>query len=569
MKPNTKQWQQLVDHHEAVGTAYAAEQAERAALARRIVRLAQHALDLRRESLRLWKALPNVEPFFQSTKQVRLLFGSNQSAKTHHGLVEIARAVTGQDPYDKYPKTGGRAIIVGFDGDHLADPIYTKLFRPGEFKLIRDEHTQAWRPVRPDPNNPRQLDPYDVANREHWVDAPPIIPERLIADQAWDRANKLIPRLTTLTTGWTILWRSSKGRPPRGRQIHLVYLDEDIQHTNAWVNELIPRLVKHGGSLIWAATHQEGGPELYEMTEKADAGSEHIDAFRLRIIDNPFISDEQREFFLNTLTTEEDVMVRYHGESAVVGRKLYRDYSPNGIHGCEPFPFPITTWCRYVFLDPGAQRCAALIVAVDPEERHCWVIDGIDIRQGDATRMAAEIKSRENGVRYEAIIIDQQAGKQTPMGHDARDRTAPYYWRALAAAGVIPRVQGPIAGFFPSCNDVHAREEALKAWLQIRGTGPFAGTPVLQVVRGAIPELDRQISLAQYVTHKRRLDKTEDLLDCLEYAAAYNPTFQRPDPVRVPSVPHSRSVEQRFADKQRHERTRRQSQRFSAAMEVG
>lgn len=542
---------------------------DRAAMARQALRVAHRVLELRHEALRLWRPLPHAEPFFASRKQVRLLFGSNQSAKSHHGLVELARAVTGQDPYKKYPEKDGRAIIVGFDGDHLADPVYTKLFNPGEFKLIPDERTGALRAVRPDPKNLQRLDPYDEAYREKWIDAPPLIPPRFVAEQAWDRANKQIPRLTTLTTGWMILWRSSKGRPPRGRQIHLVYLDEDLQNTNAWVNELIPRLVKHGGQMIWAATHQEGGPELYEMTEKATVGSPYIDAFQLRIVDNPFISDEQRDFFRNTLTSEEDVMVRYHGESAVVGRKLYRDYSPNGAHGCEPFPFPTTTWCRYLFIDPGTQRCAALIIGVDPEERHRWVIDAVDIRQGDAARMAAEIKALEGGARFEAIIIDQQAGMQTPMGHNARDRTAPYYWRALEAAGVVPRVQGPIAGFFPSCKDVHAREEALKSWLQIRGSGPFAGTPVLQVVRGAVPELDRQISLAQYITPKRRLEQTEDLLDCLEYAAAFNPTYHVPEPVRACPVSSDVSVVDRFQEKRRHQRIRRRSQQYGSAMEVG
>jgi len=494
---------------------------------------------------------------------------SHNSAKTFHGLLELARAVTGQDPYNKYPKKNGRAIIVGYDGDHLADPVYHKLFNPGEFKLIPDEQTGQLRAVRPNPNNPRQIDLYDDSYREKWVDAPPLIPPRFVAEQAWDRPNKRIPRLTTLTTGWTILWRSSNGRPPRGRQLHLVYLDEDLKHTDAWVNELIPRLIRHGGKMIWAATHQEGGPELYELTEKANAGSIYIDAFQLRIVDNPFISEEQRDFFLNTLTTEQDVMVRYYGESAVVGRKIYRDYSPNGSHGCEPFPFPMTTWCRYLFIDPGAVRSAALIIGVDPKERHRWVIDGVDIRQGDATRLAAEIKARQGGAHFEAIIIDQQAGKQTPMGHEARDRTAPYYWRALESAGVVPRVQGPIAGFFPSCNDVHAREEALKGWMQIRGTGPFAGTPILQVVRGALPELDRQISLAQYITPERRLKQPQDLLDCLEYAAAFNPTFHPPEPIRIRTPPPCRSVADRFHAKRQHDHARRQSRRFGAAMEVG
>ncbi|GAG42600.1 unnamed protein product, partial [marine sediment metagenome] len=80
-----------------------------ATLAQQIVRVGRQVLAFRTEALRMLRPLPHVEEFFSCEKQIRLLFGSNQSAKTFHGLAEVARAVTGQDPFGKYPKNNGRA----------------------------------------------------------------------------------------------------------------------------------------------------------------------------------------------------------------------------------------------------------------------------------------------------------------------------------------------------------------------------------------------------------------------------------------------------------------------------
>lgn len=510
----------------------------KAVLAQEAARLAKKLERLSTEALRLARPLPHVESFHESRKQVRILSGSNQSSKTFHEELEIGRALAGCDPWGKYPKTNGRAIFVGYDSDHLANPLYLKLFEQGEFKIIRDEQTRKWRAVRPDPKNPRQLDPYDKAYEEQWKDAPPLIPPRMVANVAWEVASKKIPRYITLTNGWKTLWRSSNSRPPRGQQVHLVALDEDLRNTNGWVNEMIPRLVKHGGRLIWAATAQEGGPELDELMRKAEQGSQHIGFWRLLLEDNPFISGEQREFMLEGLTTEEDIAVRYYGETLFSQRRVYRDYSPNGMHGCEPFPIPMHKWARYVVLDPGRQHCGTIFLAVDPDERHVWVYDAIDLRHSNAERWAHEVRIRQHGMKFDAIICDQQMGKQTHIGRSQVNSVARQYWDALMAAGVQVRRMGPeprLCGFFPSANDVGAREEALLAWMSPRDTAsPFAGTPKLQVMRGMSPELDRQIRLAQADTTKhqdKRMPMQEDLLVCLEYAAAFNPNYHKPEPI--------------------------------------
>jgi hypothetical protein len=570
--------QAMASRPEEVSRPEPSRDTQRAVLAQEAARLARRLGKLETEAIRLARPLPHVASFHESRKQIRILSGSNQSAKTYHEVLEIGRAITGQDPYKKYPKHNGRAILVGYDGDHLSDPFYQKLFLPGEFKIIRDERTRKWRAVRPDPADPRRLDPYDLAYQEQWRDAPPFVPPRMVASVAWEVASKRIPRNITLTNGWQTLWRSSNSRPPRGRQVHLVALDEDLRNTNAWVNEMIPRLVKHAARMIWAATAQEGGPELYELCQKADAGSAHVGFHRLLIADNPFISDEQRAFFLDTLTSEEERAVRYYGENALAVRLVYRDYDPNGMHGCEPFAIPAHKWARYVVLDPGRQHCGTLFLAVDPQEKHVYVYDAMDLRNSDATRWAHEVAARQMGMKFEAVIVDQRMGKQTHVGREYLKNVARQYWEALVEAGVEPRRRGVdprLGGCFPGSDDVDAREETLLSWLQPRPIGsPFAGTPRLQVFRGMSPELDRQIRLASrdYANHKeKRAAQQEDLLVCLEYAAAFNPGFHSPEPAIRSDTAMPITIPERPAQKQAlaNRRRGRSQQAFGTRMQIG
>jgi hypothetical protein len=113
---------------------------------------------------------------------------------------------------------------------------------------------------------------------------------------------------------------------------------------------------------------------------------------------------------------------------------------------------------------------------------------------------------------------------------------AAYYFDALTEVGIVPEVMGPLHGFFLGPNNVPAREAALQGWLRIRGEGIGMGTPRLQVMRGVLPELDRQISRACYDDKNpdKRQKMRQDLLDCLEYIASHDAGYAKPLPPDVP-----------------------------------
>lgn len=510
---------------------------------------------LENEALRHATPLPYIAEFHECRRKVRILDGSNQAAKSFHAALEVARAITASDPYKKYPAKNGLAIFVGKDGDHLANPMYRKLFKEGEFKLIQDEHSKKWRSVRPDPANPMRLDPYDEAHRERWKDAPPLVPPRMVRHVSFEDTGKEVPRIIDLTTGWKTLWRSSKGDPPQGVQADLVWIDEELIHSHLWINELIPRLMTKGGLFIWSATPQQGGVELYEYRQKADAGDTDFGRFSMLIDRNPYVSDRERELFKKLLTSEEEVRVRYYGEYAMCGRRVYPTYDPQGVHGCEPFEIP-ADWARFVFVDPARQHCGTLFAAVDPAEEHLWVYDGFDLQNSDAQQWAAEVRQRQHDRRFEAMVMDSRRGTQH---HGIGRNQAEIYFDALVSVGAAPRVMGTMAGFMPGLPDVPAREEALLAMLAIRGFGPYSGTPHLQIFRGILPELDRQIAHAQTGLDGKRLkdrNHPQDLLDALEYGAAYNPHHAAPEPVsRIISRPEV-SIYKNFLLKKRPRHSR-------------
>ncbi len=515
----------------------------------RVVALARKLAALRAEGLALYQPLPAAEAFHASLKKFRTVTGSNRAGKTCCAAAESCRIWTGSDPYDKAPKRDGASWAIGLDGDHLA-LMWSICSKPGAFKVIRDEETRLWRAVRPDPNDPTRLDAYDEAYREKWKDAPPLLPPRIIkGNPAWEDKAKGIPRKVTLLNGWEILWRSSKGDSPQGDHLNWVWIDEQIENEDFYDEGKrglvgLSEQAKHMPRFVWSATPQTFNTQLLDLKERADAGAKDVDSFQLLIAANPYIPKEEKESFYNGLD-EEERDVRWHGIPAIIRQRVYQHYDPQGVHGFDPFPMDLSRYCRYVALDPGRQHCGTVFVAIDPEEKHRWLFHGFDLRNADAQAWAGEVARHEHGMKFEAFVIDQQMGKQTRPGLGSAN-TAQQYFEALLNAGITPRTMGPLNGFFPGTNDVSAREESLIRWLTIRGTGPWAGLPLLQVQRGCCPQLDKQFRNARYRNGKRDKTVTQDILESLEYISAFDPRYHPPVPSFTPGTQKKQTVQDQF-----------------------
>ena len=519
----------------ATHTTPTQSQARAAARAQWLRGAAAKLARLKMETLSLYTATEVGELFHASKARWRLADGSQRSGKTLAAAIEFARAHLACDPYKKFPKRDGRSLCIGLTQDHLAQTMFAKLFEPGGIYIIRDEMTRLWRAVRPDPNDPKVLDPYDLAYHEKWKDAPPLIPERMIVGGmngiAWEDRKKREPRVIPFVTGWRSLWRTAAGaaNPPQGDVYDFGWIDEHIDNEE-FFRQMSRGFVSRGGKGVWSACPERSNLELECLRERFEAGDERVKAFTFLIDDNPYFTDEDKKSFFDDLRTDEERAVRYFGAYRMRGRRVYAHlYDPMGEQSCEPFEIP-KNYARYAVVDPGHQYCGTALIAVDPEEKHWYIYDAWVLNAVDALMWAEELDERCDDVRLEAIIMDQQMGKQTNVG--AGKTVAAYFWEALEKVKRTPRRQGSLNGFMPGTKDIQAREQALLGSMRIRETGPFEGTCKLQIFRGQSPEMETQIKQAQYDRNGAKRMKFvghDELVQCAEYGIDFDPKYVEPE----------------------------------------
>lgn len=511
-------------------------------------RLVKEALLREMEALRLYQPLPIQREFHQCRARTRLLRGSNRSGKTLSAAVEVASAVLNRDQYGRYPARDGRCYVVGRDEKHLGEVIYRKLFRPGAFRMIRDLGTGKWRSYRP-------WESSDAARKKESKPAPPLIPHRQIQSLTWKSKGDNVPAKVTLQSGWEIDFFSSLGKPPRGSDLDLVWLDEEIVESE-WYPEMSSRLMDRGGRMIWGATPQAGTDRLYELHQKCEAGWEawqkvsfHPDLepdhreFLILLADNPHIGAKEKAD-LEADLTEAEALVRIGGQFSIEASKVYPEFNPKA-HALDYFDIP-PHWTRYAVVDPGRQVCAVLFAAVpDPEDAfpfavgedgeavmqqvgeddYLFLYDELYIQNCDAVAFADSMRQRCRDQEFEAFICDLHGARITDIGYG--QSVAQQYQAELAKRGVTSHATG--SGFLWGCDDPKARVEAVRTRLRVRK----CGFPTVMAVslHDKLPNLKWEIERYRYKrTNGIATDTPEDrgrvhLMACLGYLAAYGPKF--------------------------------------------
>jgi len=477
------------------------------------------------ESLNLYEALPSIEPFHACRAPDRILRGSNRGGKTLSTAVEVARAVTGQDPYKKYPTTDGRCFIVGKDGKHNAEVLFRKLCRPNAFRIIIDKETGKWRSWKP-------WVPGDKERELETKPAKPLIPRRMIKAISWESLKEQNPSVITLTNGWELRFFSSLGAPPQGSDIDLAWFDEEVVNTE-WYPEISARLIDRNGKFIWSATAQRGGPQLYDLYLQAEEcrnqENPRLVDFFAHIDHNHYFTDEMRDLFFSKLTDEQR-RIRIDGEFAFTGDKVYPEYSPRN-HNVEPFAID-SDWARYMVVDPGRQVCAILFAAIPPphEEEmahNIFLYDELYLRNCDEEIFGTRVREKTQGQAFQSFIIDYRGSRVRLL--DSGVTVEQRYAEALKKYGVSSIATGH--GFTWASDDVQSGIMAARALLLPTKDKP----PRLKVFDGRLPNFEYEIQRYRY--KRDRLGLTEDvvkrnnhLMDTLRYLAMYEPTYIKPKP---------------------------------------
>jgi hypothetical protein len=487
----------------------------------RIAALTHELAKRRVEALNLYEPLEVQGEFHASRAPYRLAIGSNRSGKTLMAAVEFARAVTGQDPHNKFPKGGGTAFVVGKDQGHLGRVIYAKLFRAGAFKIIRDQQTGRWRALRP-------WDAADVVREAagEAKPAPPLIPKRFVENIAWALKGENVPAVITLTNGWEINFFSSLGKPPQGSPIDLFWFDEEIVDPN-WYPEMAARLPDRRGRGMWSATPQAGTDQLYELHERAEkeratrpAGQRRIEEFRVLLADNRYMSEQAKREFREDVSDEE-ANVRIEGNYAILSYKVYPTFNV-GIHGHEPIDVP-HDWTLYAYIDPGHRTCAALFAAVPPTQDMLLVYDELYIHECNADLFAQSMKHAIGPRTIQSFVIDSKMGLHTELG--VGRTVMEQYSEALARHGVKSVSTG--SSFLFANSDRMAGVLAVQGLLRLQENGK----PRLRIIGAKCPNFLHEIK--RY--HRKRVGgsispepddrKNNHLMDCLRYLALHNPRW--------------------------------------------
>lgn len=478
------------------------------------------------EALRLFIPMPAQAAFFASKAGERLVRGGNRGGKTVVGAVECARACTGQDPHQKYPANDGRFVAVGKDLTHCGKVMWRKLIRPGAFKIIRDPETKKWRSYDPTAE-------WDQANPHLAKGSPPLIPSRYIKEIAWENKKDEIPKTVRFHNGWELNFFSSIGKPPQGWDIDVMWFDEEIDHPD-WYTEAAARLMDRNGRFYWTATPQAGTQYLFDIHTRADEQKGDpdptVEEFYLNLLTNPHISEKAVKEFTAKLN-EDEYRIRVLGDFALLGMKVYSEFSPKGPHGIAAFPIP-DEWTRYIAIDPGRQVCAILFAAVPPPQSEyagrIYIYDELYIKKCNAQIFAERLAVKMGFQEFHAAFIDHRAGRQTEMGSGITHEEQ--YSRALKEAKVSFTRTGN--KFTWASDDVRAGIEQVRLNLHLdhEGHSKFVvfkdTTPMLQW------EAERYAyrKLPSGVVTDEPLKMHDHLMDCWRYLAMARLRYVKPKP---------------------------------------
>jgi hypothetical protein len=531
------------------------------------LKIAEHArrilLELaqrRCESLHIYTPLPFQQQMHACPAQHCLILGGNRSGKTLSAAVEIARALTGQDPHDKYPRADGRCYAVGKDLAHCGAVMYRKLFRAGAFFIIRDLGTNRWRTYNPN-------DPDDVFREKEKKPAPPLIPQRFVKSVSWLDKKASIPKIIKLINGWEISFLSSEAKPPQGVDLDLIWFDEEITDPE-WLPEMQARILDRLGRILWSATPQNGTEHLLELYERAEEESHEpeptVVAFNLLLGDNTFMSAKAKKLFISNIRTEEERQVRVEGKFAINSYRVYPEYGTRCF--CDWFEIP-RDWSIYVGVDPGRQRCAAAFWAVPPpklHDPHHYLFDELYIKDADAEKfgemMELKLRGRQTPV---AFLIDNHEGRKHDTGSGKSIRHQ--YSEALRKRNVRSHTTGH--DFIAGTDDLKGGIEAVRSYWK----NCDDDRPKLLILRPAnpggerecvCPSLDHELRHYHYKRVKglvtdEVVKKNDHLCDTIRYLSGFGPRWR---PVRSNKRKGNYAVE---AMRRKRERQRKAQGRHS------
>lgn len=511
----------------------------------RIKRITAELERRRYSAVNLWEPLPEQLKFHESKAWQKVIFGSNRAGKTAAAALEVASHLSGKHRWNdqfKNPPRPIRVIAVGLRSESISEVFWQKLFQPGAFFLIKDEHTGEPRAFRP-------WDENDVARKGEKFPAPALIPSTQIQDIAWADKAKGVWKKVTLVNGNEIVAYTGgvNSNPPQGMDVDIVWFDEEIDNPQFYP-ELSARLLDRNGLFIWSATPQNASTELFNLYNDWRDGSREIndrpltECFHARVDSNPHIEEHQREILKEKYKHDpEAYRVRILGEFAIEGQFVFSDFHRD-VHlftarTMLPGGKPPADWTRYMIIDPGHTVCAVLFLAVpNPiKEFGDFVLayDELYIRNCTPEDFGDAVNEKVGNDVFQEFIIDAHGGLHRGVAGLASPITA--YSEQLQKHGIASTIN--LHGFTYGSDDKQGRVTRARQWLWC--SPERNNQPRFKVDEERCPNFIYEIE--RYTKKKDRgivLDEPDDkrcggrnhLMHCFQYAAAHGCSYIAPKP---------------------------------------
>lgn len=503
------------------------------------------------EGLRIYNPLPFQDAFHKCIAKECIIMKGNRAGGSMAGFAEDARAVTGRDPYKKYPEKNGVCACLGFGEKHIGRVIHKFLFRAGAFKIIRDLETLEWRVFRPWPAAMGG----DAEREAESKPSPPLIPPRYIDEGSpvWENRGERVFSVCRLTTGWEIYALNSAGDPSQaqGFDVNLYHIDEDTA-TAGWYEEAVGRVAMTKGLIRWTALPHSKNDDILNMIQRAEDEGRHANpttvCIRASMFDNPYYPEESRQANIKIWSAQgEDVVrKRAYGELVLDSQLVYPTFSKY-IHTIaqdveNPHPAlkafidnagdPPEGWCLDMVIDPGHTIMAGLLIATPPPELGDFhvVYDEMYIHRCDAETFGAEAEKRIKGRQFERFIIDAHGGRLTDIGSGIAPQRQ--YEMQLKKRGLSCNATSTY--FQHGSDDIKGREFCLREWLRLTPVG----LPRLLVNIPRCPNFVKEIERFKKKQQKvggnvitlddANRNQNCHAVECAEYAAANGLVFVRP-----------------------------------------
>lgn len=464
----------------------------------RLVRIFQESQTREKEALKCYRPMNAAQlRVHESNAKELIARGGKRSGKSTSIACEfvsriLGECITREDGTRiplKYPaptKDDKRIYwVIGYDVNHIGQTLYRLLFEPGLFRVTKENGKwRAWHPERD----------------AHLPSEPcgPAVPPRMIEEIDWESRSAKHFREVRLVNGAMIRAYPSTARTPKqGDPVSGLWIDEDIQSPEH-LKEYQDRLTDRDGWFLWSAWPHVENDALMGLLDRAeDTVNEEkplIEAVKLVMSDNAFITDTSKEHAFARMGDEEEVLRRNEGELLLGSIAMYdfvkglhtinkpkgpvkfdptewRDYLTQLYLDYGNFP---ASWTRYMAIDPSHTRTGVCFGVVPPPE-----VDGIHfgnmvivereivLKKANATVLAEACAKVMRGLRYEAFVMDKAMGRKTNVGTDLT--IFEVYAQAFKAAGLFSAQTKN--WFVPGINITEQRYRAVRNALEVNNEG--------------------------------------------------------------------------------------------------